>query len=107
MTKCEQILWFKVLKSKQLGGYKFTKQKQIFSYIVDFYCSKLTLVLEIDGESHSNQIEYDKQRDSFLKNCGLRVVRIGNDDVLNNLEGIYTMLLCEVAKIEKQLRINL
>jgi very-short-patch-repair endonuclease len=103
MTKCEQILWFKVLKSKKLGGYKFTKQKQIFNYIVDFYCSKLTLVIEIDGESHNNQIEYDKQRDNFLKSCNLKILRISNLEVLNNLEGVYNLLLNEINKIENSL----
>jgi very-short-patch-repair endonuclease len=100
MTKAEQILWFNVLKSRQLAGYKFVKQKQVFSYIVDFYCSELLLVIEVDGSSHNNQIEYDKQRDDFLKSCNLIIIRIHNDDVENILEGVYAMLL-KTIKLRK------
>jgi very-short-patch-repair endonuclease len=93
MTKTEQILWFNVLKSRKLAGYKFLKQKQVFNYIIDFYCSELLLVIEVDGSSHDERIEYDKQRDDFLRSCNLEIVRIGNSDVEKNLEGVYGMLL--------------
>jgi very-short-patch-repair endonuclease len=104
MTKAEQILWFNVLKSRKLEGFKFVKQKQVFNYIVDFYCSKLLLVVEVDGSSHDNQIDYDKQRDSFLKSCGLEIVRVGNIDVEKNLDWVYTMLLKVVS--EKKVRLQ-
>jgi very-short-patch-repair endonuclease len=98
MTKAEQILWFNVLKSRKLGGYKFVKQKQVFNYILDFYCSDLLLVIEVDGSSHNDKIEYDKQRDDFLRSCGLEIVRIGNSDVEKNLEGVYAILF-ETVKL--------
>jgi very-short-patch-repair endonuclease len=98
MTKAEQILWFNVLKSRKLAEFKFVKQKQLFNYILDFYCSELLLVIEVDGSSHDNQIEYDKQWDDFLRSCGLEIVRVGNSDVENNLEGTYLMLL-EMVKL--------
>jgi very-short-patch-repair endonuclease len=93
MTKSEQMLWFNILKSRKLAGYKFVKQKQVFNYIVDFYCSELLLVIEVDGSSHDERVEYDKQRDDFLRSCGLEIMRIGNSDVEKNLEGVYTMLM--------------
>jgi very-short-patch-repair endonuclease len=98
MTKAEQMLWFNVLNSRKLDGYKFVKQKQIFNYIVDFYCSELLLVIEVDGFSHDNQVEYDKQRDDFLRSCGLEIVRIGNNDVEKNLEGVYAMMFKVVGE---------
>ena len=98
MTKAEQILWFNILKSNKLSGYKFTKQKQVFNYIVDFYCSKLLLVIEVDGSSHNDTLEYDKERDEFLKSCGLQIVRIGNIDVEKDLEGVYLMLMKVVGE---------
>jgi very-short-patch-repair endonuclease len=100
MTKCEQILWFNILSKKQLGGFKFIKQKQVFSYIVDFYCSELLLVVEVDGSSHNSRLEYDKQRDNFLRSCGLEIVRIINNDVEKNIEGVYLFLL-QVVKDRK------
>jgi very-short-patch-repair endonuclease len=93
MTKSEQILWFNILSKKQLEGFKFIKQKQVFNYIVDFYCSELLLVIEVDGSSHNVRIEYDKQRDRFLRGCGLEVIRISNGDVEKNLEGVYLYLM--------------
>ncbi len=93
MTKAEQVIWFNLLSKKQLGGFKFTKQKIIHNYIVDFYCSELLLVIEIDGESHNEKQEYDKQRVEFLKSIGLDVVSFTNDDVIHNLEGVREKLL--------------
>jgi very-short-patch-repair endonuclease len=93
MTKSEQILWFNILSKKQLKGFKFIKQKQVFNYIVDFYCSELLFVIEVDGSSHNTSIEYDKQRDLFLKSCGLEVIRICNIEVEKNLEGVYLYLM--------------
>jgi very-short-patch-repair endonuclease len=100
MTKAEQILWFNMLKSRQQEGFKFVKQKQVFSYIVDFYCSELLLVIELDGSSHNDKIEYDKQRDAFLRSCGLEVVRISNNDAEKNLEGVY-LHLQKIVKLRK------
>jgi very-short-patch-repair endonuclease len=100
MTKAEQILWFNMLKSRQQEGFKFVKQKQVFSYIVDFYCSELLLVIELDGSSHNDKIEYDKQRDAFLRSCGLEVVKISNNDAEKNLEGVY-LHLQKIVKLRK------
>ena len=104
MTKAEQILWFNVLKSNKLRGYKFTKQKQVFNYILDFYCSKLLLVIEVDGSSHNDRLEYDRQRDDFLRLCGLKIIRISNIEVEKNLEGVYVLLLKVIDEREVELK---
>lgn len=77
-----------MLRSRQLSGYKFLRQKPIGGYITDFYCSELRLVIEIDGESHAEHIEYDAERTRFLVSLGLNVIRYTNLEVLNNLEGV-------------------
>jgi very-short-patch-repair endonuclease len=87
MTKSEQLIWFNILDSKKTG-YKWTKQRVIDNYIVDFCCQELGLVIEIDGDTHDNKQEYDKIRTHLLNNFGLEVVRYSNDSVYNNLEGI-------------------
>ena len=91
-TPAETLIWQKVLRSKQFEHHKFHRQKPIGPYIVDFYCAELRLVIEIDGDSHAAQADYDTQRTEHLKALGLRVIRYENRDVLNNLPGIYEHL---------------
>jgi len=88
-TPAEKKLWYEVLSRKRFEGYKFTRQKPLGGYIVDFYCSKLQLVIEIDGDSHSENAEYDEVRTNMLKQYGLKVLRYTNQDVMNNIEGVY------------------
>ena len=63
MNKPEADLWYKVLSKRKLSGFRFNRQKPIENYIVDFYCAKLKLVIEVDGESHDEQV---KQRENEL-----------------------------------------
>jgi len=101
-TKAERTIWREILRKRQFARYKFLRQKPIGGYIVDFYCAELRLVIEIDGESHAESVEYDRERTKFLNSLGLRVVRYTNHEVLNNLEGVYDdlmrRLLLEEAK---------
>jgi very-short-patch-repair endonuclease len=92
-SPAEKKIWYEVLCRKQFEGYKFTRQKPIGDYIIDFYCSKLQLVIEIDGDSHSENKEYDKARTKTLSQLGLRVLRYTNHDVCNNIEGVYQDLM--------------
>jgi very-short-patch-repair endonuclease len=92
-TPAEKKIWYEVLCRKQFEGYKFTRQKPIADFIVDFYCSKLQLVIEIDGDSHAENAEYDGVRTNILNQYGLRVLRYTNRDVMNNIEGVYQDLV--------------
>jgi very-short-patch-repair endonuclease len=74
---------------KQFSNYKFLRQKPIDNYIVDFYCSELRLVIEIDGDSHTASVEYDAERTKLLEAFGLTVIRYTNDEVLRNIAGVY------------------
>ena len=87
MTDAEKRLWAKI-RMRQMGGYQFYRQRAIGNYIVDFYCPKAKLVLEVDGGQHysDEQIEIDKKRSSYLNKLGLKVVRFTNLDVLNNID---------------------
>ena len=82
-TKGEIKFWCELLRKKQTG-YKFYRQKIINHFIVDFYCAKLKLVIEIDGTSHEGKEEYDRKRESVLESMELKVIRYNNLDVLNN-----------------------
>ena len=91
-TNPEQLLW-SILCRRQLGGLKFRRQHPIEPYIVDFYCSSAKLVIELDGESHEGRQAYDETRETHLRNLGLRIVRVMNDDVIHNLEGVGEAIL--------------
>lgn len=88
-TKAESRIWNEVLRNRKFAQYKFVRQKPIDGYIVDFYCSELRLVIEIDGDSHTEMVEYDQERTKILSGYGLSVVRYSNEDVLKNIEGVY------------------
>ena len=87
MTDAEKRLWAKI-RMRQMGGYQFYRQRAIGNYIVDFYCPKAKLVLEVDGGQHysDEQIEIDRKRSSYLNRLGFKVMRFTNLDVLNNID---------------------
>lgn len=71
-----------------MDAIKFRRQVPIGSYIVDFYCAELRLVIEIDGGSHMDQEKYDAERTFCLESCGYLVIRFTNDDVRINLNQV-------------------
>jgi very-short-patch-repair endonuclease len=85
------LLWSEI-KGKKLNGLDFDRQKIIGDYIVDFFCASHNAVIEIDGISHNFKVEYDKVREKYLKNLGLMVIHIIDNDVKNNLEAVMKML---------------
>ena len=89
MTDAEKHLWVKV-RMKQLKGHQFYRQKPIGDYIVDFYCPKTKLVIEVDGSQHlsDEMTEYDRIRDEYLSSLGLRVLRFTNTEILTNTNGV-------------------
>jgi len=84
MTYCEKIVWM-YLRKKQFG-YRFLRQYSVDKYVVDFYCPKLKLVVEIDGDVHDlpEQKEYDEKRQKELEEFGITFVRIKNEELLGN-----------------------
>jgi bisphosphoglycerate-independent phosphoglycerate mutase (AlkP superfamily)/very-short-patch-repair endonuclease/uncharacterized SAM-binding protein YcdF (DUF218 family)/ADP-ribose pyrophosphatase YjhB (NUDIX family) len=99
MTKAESLVWNIILKDDQTG-YRFIRQKPLLNYIVDFYCHKLGLIIEIDGESHNYQLDYDAQRSQKLTEYNLQVLRISNSDVYSNLEGVKLHIEQVIKEIE-------
>jgi predicted helicase/very-short-patch-repair endonuclease len=93
-TPTEKILW-ECLRGNRLLDFKFRRQHNIASFIVDFYCHSAKLVIEIDGKIHEEleQKEKDNNRDEWLKNYGLKVLRIKNEDILNNLENTLNIII--------------
>ena len=85
-TVAEQFLWSKI-RLKQLKSCWFYRQKPVGEYIVDFYCPKAKLVVEVDGGQHFTDeiIEYDRVRNEYMTSLGLTVLRFTNKEVLSNI----------------------
>jgi len=102
LTKTEALFWNIVLKHDKTG-YRFLRQKIINSFILDFYCSKLRLWIEIDGLYHENQKEYDIYRTGILRDCWIKVIRYTNDDVEYYLNWVIEDLKEEIKIREQEL----
>ncbi len=89
LTPAEATLW-KALQGLKLAGMKFRRQHSIGNYVVDFYCPKSKLVIELDGEKHFNSMasDYDLRRSESLNRHGIRVIRFENRAVFENAEGV-------------------
>jgi very-short-patch-repair endonuclease len=87
MTLAEILLWNQ-LKNKQLLRYDFHRQKPIDEFVVDFFCPKLLLAVEIDGDSHEGKLESDSQRQHDIEKFGVRFLRFSDEEVKQNLEGV-------------------
>ena len=87
-TSSENDLW-QYIKSSKLG-YKFVRQYSLEGYVMDFYCPKCRLCLEIDGEIHDNpdQIKYDVYRDRFIKSYDITVLHIKNIEISQNINEV-------------------
>lgn len=92
MPKAELLVWNQ-LRSKQLG-YKFRRQYGVGPYVVDFYCPALKVAIEIDGDSHFEEMaeEQDKQRQDFIESKGIIVVRFTNTDVYESLDDVIEII---------------
>lgn len=93
LTDAERILWGK-LRGKNVFGFKFRRQFGIDDYIVDFYCPELKLAIEVDGDTHfiGNAPEDDKVRQKRIESYGIKFLRVTNNDVYKNLDGVLITL---------------
>jgi very-short-patch-repair endonuclease len=86
MTEPEKIVW-EIIRKNAILGLKFRRQHPINSYIADFYCHKVKLVIEIDGETHNQESAklYDENRTNVLNSFGIEVIRFKNTDIRKNI----------------------
>ena len=92
MTDAERALW-RLLRDRQLSGFKFRRQQPMRRYILDFVCFSHRLVIEVDGGQHADVSEYDQRRTEFLNREGFSVLRFWNNEVLQNREGVCERIL--------------
>src|SRR3989344_5310651 len=92
-TEAEQILW-QHLKNSKLDGCKFVRQYSIGPYILDFYCPKLRLGIELDGSYHNaqNTVLYDKDRTEYLKTVNIKTIRFWNDAIIKSTNEVLKII---------------
>lgn len=102
-TLSEVILW-KELRSGKVNGYKFNRQKPLGRYIVDFYCRKLNLVIEVDGSSHyvGDAPIRDRERQTILESLGLQFLRFDDADVKNDISYVMRVIYEFIEDWEKR-----
>ena len=104
-TEEENKLWHLYLKKIRP---RFTRQKKIGSYIVDFYCPKLKIVIEIDGVQHylEENIEYEKRREEYLEKEGYKLLRFYNSDINKELKNTETAIYYTCIERAKELGVG-
>jgi len=97
-TEAEKLLW-RHLRAKRMLGFKFRRQQPIGRYIVDFACFEKRIVIELDGGQHAENIKQDKMRDDFLKSEGFRVLRIWNNELFEDIDGVLETIMneCDIS----------
>ena len=88
-TPAEQAMW-KLLRDRRLHDLKVRRQFPIGNFVVDFCCYELRLVIELDGEVHSEprQMAHDENRDAYIRSCGYRILRFSNQRVFDDAAGV-------------------
>lgn len=100
-TPAENKIW-QWLRRRQLQ-FKFLRQKPIGKYILDFYCSKLLLAIEVDGDSHDPKKFSDQNRDLYLEQRGIKTVRYENEDISGSLQQVKLNLIKTIKQRHEEL----
>lgn len=100
MTTQERKIW-NILRNRQFHGYRFLRQFVVDNYIVDFICHETKFIIEIDGGQHNDtqNISYDTKRTEFLESKGYKIIRFWNNEIDENMDGVYQKLE-EIFNIE-------
>ncbi len=90
-TEAEHRLW-QILRAHRFARYKFRRQVPLDFYVADFVCFAARLIIELDGGQHSESAS-DERRDTYLRSQGFRIIRIWNNDLFINEEGVAELIL--------------
>ena len=99
MTAAEKKLWYDYLRGDE---HRWLRQKPIGDYILDFYCPKFKLAIEVDGAAHleSKDVVYNKKRTEELKKLGIKILRFWNNDILDGLAEVANIIEKQIKKIK-------
>jgi very-short-patch-repair endonuclease len=105
-TATEQTLWESLRKNALGPHYKFIRQEPVLGYIVDFWCPRANMVIEVDGGYHSDRQEYDDKRDAAMRAKGIMVLRYTNERVSSDLLNVLAEIrcACDLAKVDSASR---
>lgn len=94
MTKAEACLWKYVLRAGKMKSFQFRRQRPVLKYIADFMCKELMLIIEVDGSIHQLEevMKNDAERQKTLEEAGFTVLRFTNEEVLENINAVYSCL---------------
>ena len=97
-TDAEKLFWMRI-RNRQFYGMKFFRQYSTGPYILDFYCTKLKLAIELDGGQHTHEdnLEYDAERSAYLKSQGIDVIRFWNHEVLQDTDNVLAMIAQKIT----------
>ncbi len=103
MPKSEIVLWSKI-KNRQIYGERFLRQYGVDQYVLDFYCPRLKLAIEVDGDSHfmPGAEEQDKSRQEYVEALGIHFLRFTNVDILENLDGVCQRIFQVIEKYKSK-----
>ena len=87
MTPAERTLW-QALRRRRVAGLKFRRQHPIGSFVLDFVCPSIRLVIEVDGPVHDESVDYDQARTDQLERYGYRVIRFTNEEITTQIDGV-------------------
>ena len=92
-TSAERLMW-RLLRNRQLGGFKFRRQHPLGPYVLDFYCAEARLAIEIDGGQHWSEAEQQRDvcRTRYLRDRGIAVMRFSNREVLSETQGVLEVV---------------
>ena len=102
-TEWERLLWAK-LRDRRVDGLKFRRQRPIGPYVADFVCEEAMLIVELDGLQHGEEADAvrDAARTSYLNSCGYDVIRVWNEDVTTNIDGVLSGIYAAAkARVER------
>jgi very-short-patch-repair endonuclease len=98
-TDVERKLWHR-LRNGQICDAQFRRQHPVGRYILDFYCPALALVIELDGGQHAEHETRDLERDEWLKQNGVTVLRFWNSDVIENINGVLEVIAAKISELK-------
>lgn len=106
-TKAEIKLWG-YLRGRQMMGHDFHRQKPVEDFIVDFFCNKLKVVIELDGYTHGfeNVVEKDKSKEERLRQLGISVLRFNDNEVMNDIDNVLRAIQYFVEEFERKEKIH-
>ena len=103
LTKGEACLWKYALKSRNMKGYQFRRQRPVLDYIADFMCKELKLIIEADGQTHQNEEKMiaDKERTQTLQQAGFTVIRFTDEEIITDMKNVIKRIEEKMIEIEQ------